>query len=234
MLAAEEFLCGSGAACPAAPSPAASSARRWLRPLLQWSGVVLAHAAVLGLVLQISPQARQVLGEVIIQASLIAPQALPVAPPEPSPPPPKPPRPQKPVTRTPPPPTPLLSVAPRAEAAAEAFVAPPPPAEPLPAAPAAPALPALIPPVFNADYLDNPAPQYPPMSRRRGETGRVLLRVYVSADGLAERVELRASSGFERLDAAAREAVARWRFVPARRGDEKVAAWVLVPISFVM
>lgn len=232
MLAAEEFLCGSGAACPAAPSPAASSARRWLRPLLQWSGVVLAHAAVLGLVLQISPQARQVLGEVI-QASLIAPQALPVAPPEPSPPPPKPPRPQKPVTRTPPPPTPLLSVAPRAEAA-EAFVAPPPPAEPLPAAPAAPALPALIPPVFNADYLDNPAPQYPPMSRRRGETGRVLLRVYVSADGLAERVELRASSGFERLDAAAREAVARWRFVPARRGDEKVAAWVLVPISFVM
>lgn len=231
MLAAEDFLCGSGAACPATPST-----RRWQRPVLQWSGVVLAHAAVLGLVLQISPQARQVLGEVI-QARLVAPQVLPVAPPEPSPPLPKPPRPLKPVSRQPSPPTPLLSVAPRTEAAAEAFVAPPPPAEPAPATagPAAPpAPPPLVPPVFNADYLDNPAPRYPPMSRRRGETGRVLLRVYVSADGLAERVEVRTSSGFERLDAAAREAVARWRFVPARRGDEKVAAWVLVPISFVM
>lgn len=93
---------------------------------------------------------------------------------------------------------------------------------------------ALVPPEFHADYLDNPAPPYPATSRRRGETGRVLLRVFVSADGHAERVEINASSGFELLDAAAREAVVRWRFVPARRGPEKVAAWVLVPISFVM
>lgn len=93
---------------------------------------------------------------------------------------------------------------------------------------------ALVPPLFHADYLDNPAPPYPSTSRRRGESGRVLLRVFVSADGKAERVEINTSSGFELLDAAAREAVARWRFVPARRGPEKVAAWVLVPISFVM
>lgn len=72
------------------------------------------------------------------------------------------------------------------------------------------------------------------MSRRLGEKGRVLLRVFVSAAGRAERVEVKASSGFERLDFAARESVAGWRFVPARCGDEHVAAWVLVPISFVM
>lgn len=100
---------------------------------------------------------------------------------------------------------------------------------------AGPGMPAaLVPPLFHADYLDNPAPPYPSTSRRRGESGRVLLRVFVSADGKAERVEINTSSGFELLDAAAREAVARWRFVPARRGPEKVAAWVLVPISFVM
>lgn len=93
---------------------------------------------------------------------------------------------------------------------------------------------ALIPPVFSADYLENPAPPYPQVSRRRGETGRVLLRVYVSTNGRAERVEINASSGFARLDTAARDAVFEWRFVPARRGSEQVAAWVLIPIAFVM
>ncbi|MCL2021164.1 MAG: energy transducer TonB [Betaproteobacteria bacterium] len=92
----------------------------------------------------------------------------------------------------------------------------------------------LTAPIFNADYLENPRPAYPQLSRRRGETGRVLLRVYVSASGRAERIEINKSSGFERLDSAARDAVLGWRFVPARRGSEHVAAWVLIPISFVM
>ena len=36
----------------------------------------------------------------------------------------------------------------------------------------------------------------------------------------------------QRLDRAAEDAVARWRFVPARRGESAVEAWVLVPIVF--
>jgi protein TonB len=88
------------------------------------------------------------------------------------------------------------------------------------------------PPRFDADYLDNPAPAYPALSRRMGEQGRVLLRVYVLADGNAGQVEIRESSGYERLDRAARDTVARWRFVPARQGDKAVAGWVLVPVSF--
>lgn len=90
----------------------------------------------------------------------------------------------------------------------------------------------MVPPRFDADYLDNPAPVYPALSRRLGEQGRVLLRVYVLADGSVGQVEVRESSGFERLDRAARETVVRWRFVPARQGERPVAAWVLVPISF--
>jgi TonB family protein len=54
----------------------------------------------------------------------------------------------------------------------------------------------------------------------------------VDADGRAEQVDLYTSSGSQRLDAAALEAVRRWRFVPARQGDRAVAAWVLVPLSF--
>lgn len=87
-------------------------------------------------------------------------------------------------------------------------------------------------PRFDADYLDNPAPAYPPLSRKLGEFGQVTLRVFVSADGQADKVEIRESSGYERLDRAARDAVSRWRFVPARQGDKEVAAWVLVPVSF--
>ena len=70
------------------------------------------------------------------------------------------------------------------------------------------------------------------LHRRLGEQGRVLLRVFVSPDGAAAQVEIRESSGFERLDRAARDTVLRWRFVPARQGERGVAAWVLVPITF--
>lgn len=88
------------------------------------------------------------------------------------------------------------------------------------------------PPRFNADYLDNPAPRYPSLSRRAGEQGRVLLRVHVAAAGTALEVTLHKTSGFERLDRAALETVKQWKFVPARQGDKPVDAWVIVPIQF--
>jgi protein TonB len=87
---------------------------------------------------------------------------------------------------------------------------------------------------FDADYLQNPKPVYPPMSRRLGEEGKVVLRVRVSAQGQALSVEVRQSSGFTRLDDAARSAVERWRFVPARQGEQAVEAWVLVPLTFTL
>jgi len=92
----------------------------------------------------------------------------------------------------------------------------------------------ITPPRFNADYLHNPAPSYPPLSRRMGEQGRVILRVLVSTDGVAERIELKNSSGSRRLDQAALDTVKQWKFVPARQGDLKVPAWVLVPILFTL
>jgi protein TonB len=111
----------------------------------------------------------------------------------------------------------------------------------VPATPASPpmAVASMVPPAptfsaarFDPDYLSNPKPLYPPASRRLREEGQVVLRVRVSPAGLAEGIELRHSSGFPRLDQAALEAVARWRFIPARRGAEAVSAWVLVPINF--
>lgn len=64
------------------------------------------------------------------------------------------------------------------------------------------------------------------------EQGRVMLRVLVNPNGMAEDVQIRTSSGVMRLDEAAQETVRRWKFVPAKRGSEAVSAWVLIPISF--
>ncbi len=110
---------------------------------------------------------------------------------------------------------------------------PPAPAQASPASHAVPVAAATpTAPKFDADYLDNPKPVYPPISRREREQGKVLLRVYVEASGAAGKVELATSSGYERLDKAALAAVSRWRFAPARQGSEAVAAWVTVPIIF--
>lgn len=103
---------------------------------------------------------------------------------------------------------------------------------PSPAAPPAPAPPAVEAPRFDAAYLKNPAPAYPPLSRRMGEEGRVVLRVQVSASGSAEEVRIHSSSGFPRLDDAASAAVQGWRFVPATQAGKPVSAWVLVPLNF--
>lgn len=132
-------------------------------------------------------------------------------------------------------PPPAFQVAPQAppEPLPPVEAPPAPPAPPVAAAPPAPpAPPPIIPPNFNAAYLNNPAPAYPAMARRMGETGKVLLRVYVAPDGHAEKIELNRSSGSQTLDRAALEAVASWRFVPAKQGDHPVPAWVLVPIAF--
>ena len=109
------------------------------------------------------------------------------------------------------------------------------PSQPEPVAAPAVAAPAPITAArFDADYLQNPKPVYPPMSRRMGEEGRVVLRVKVSAQGLPISIEIKQSSGVQRLDDAARSAVERWRFVPAKQGNEPVEATVLVPLNFTL
>ncbi|MEO6699805.1 MAG: TonB family protein [Paraperlucidibaca sp.] len=92
--------------------------------------------------------------------------------------------------------------------------------------------PAVVPPRFDAAYLNNPTPSYPALSRRNGETGRVLLRVQVGTDGLPKAITIAESSQFARLDEAALAAVERWRFIPAKQGDKAITEWVLVPLNF--
>ena len=75
-------------------------------------------------------------------------------------------------------------------------------------------------------------PSYPTSARRAGIQGTTLLGVFVGADGRVGDVIVKQSAGHPDLDAAAAEAVKRWRFEPGRRGSEPVAMWVLLPVEF--
>ncbi|MEQ1597822.1 MAG: energy transducer TonB [Methylotenera sp.] len=90
----------------------------------------------------------------------------------------------------------------------------------------------IEPPRFGVSYLNNPAPDYPAMSRRAGEEGRVVMKVLVSTEGLADEVQIEKSSGSERLDDAAMNAVKKWRFIPAKKNNQPLSAYVLVPMKF--
>lgn len=75
-------------------------------------------------------------------------------------------------------------------------------------------------------------PTYPAQSRRLGEEGSVKLRILVDATGRPKTIEVMASSGFQRLDQAAQEAVRRWRFKAATDGSRAIEAWTQVGVTF--
>jgi len=87
-------------------------------------------------------------------------------------------------------------------------------------------------PIARDPRLNNPEPPYPYESRRRGEEGRVILKVRVAADGTAASVEVDKSSGYRRLDMTARRTVSRWTFIPAKQNNAAVEAWTKVTILF--
>jgi len=224
--------------------PSGDRPRRSLVVFLAGSTAV--HAVIVGVMpgFSNSPPVPPAVLEVLLQQ----PKPLPVAPPEPETPPPvkrksepkhkpepalTPVKPQATVKADQP--APVLSLPAQQAPAESPFTVPGPgPAEVPAAAPQKPqvASVAATPPAYNAAYLRNPAPRYPLAARRFGEQGTVTLRVLVTAEGLPARVDVEKTSGSVNLDSAAIEAVKGWRFTPARRGNEAVEGWVLVPIVF--
>ena len=89
-------------------------------------------------------------------------------------------------------------------------------------------------PSHRASYLRNAQPEYPYLSRRYREEGQVVLRVLVTAQGTAGRVELKSSSGHVALDTSALVAVRRWRFVPAKQAGTPIDMWYSVAINFTL
>ncbi|MDZ3832668.1 MAG: energy transducer TonB [Sphingopyxis sp.] len=107
-----------------------------------------------------------------------------------------------------------------------------------PAVPAASA--AVAPPTpvaagdLSATMVHAPPPRYPRESRRLREQGTVVLRVLLGADGKVADIGVAKSSGHGRLDAAALDAVRKWRWRPTLRQGEPVQVRGSVEIPFVL
>jgi len=78
----------------------------------------------------------------------------------------------------------------------------------------------------------NNPPEYPWTARLQGYQGRVVLSVWVSAEGQADRLAVLRSSGYPSLDRAAVAAVQGWRFQPARRAGYDTGSLLYVPVVF--
>ena len=206
------------------------------------TGVVLVHACLIWLLAErlstpewVSPSEQVILASVV--ADMPAPAVRPPTPAQVT----KPPSTFVPVRPEPAPTvptTPSTTPSPAAQATAMPQTVPPMPTSSTSGAastrPALASPAAVVLPASDADYLHNPPPAYPRMSRRMGEQGTVLLRVFISTEGRAEKAEIRTSSGYARLDEAALETVQRWRYVPGKRAGQPEAMWFNVPIRFVL
>lgn len=224
--------------------------QRSQRPLWGLAAVVLVHLAVLwALSLGWAPQVMQKM-PTVVQAMLLQetpPPALPPPPPRPAqalpppapkppPPPPAPVPPSRPPLTPETPPTPAAPAwvppsevpATASPAPSQAITAVSTPAAPsavvnAPAAPARPAAPVRTAATVSAAQCDKP--DYPSASRRMEEEGTVSLRFLVGVDGKVLQSEIEKSSGFKRLDEAARAGLSKCRFKPATVNGQPEPAW---------
>lgn len=158
---------------------------------------------------------------------------------------------QKPTLPTPALPAPLSTPEFQVTTAAEPSLAPPsPPVQAAPlvvavaAVPAQAAIraepaqasyqPASLPPEHGSCSARGVERHYPALLRERGVQGQVLLRVQVNEQGRAAEVQVQGGSGWRLLDEAARQIAMACPYLPARRGEQRLAAWVEYPIRFAL
>jgi protein TonB len=164
---------------------------------------------------------------------MAAPEPLPLTPSPP--PPPKSPTPPAQVTQLPRADSPVLATPPAAANANAITVAatntPPAPV----AAPPLPVAAATVQPAPVAKPVERSAPalasancekpEYPMVSRRKEEEGTVYLKFLIGVDGQVQQSEVEKSSGFRRLDEAARAGLAKCKFKPATVDGVPVDGW---------
>lgn len=68
-------------------------------------------------------------------------------------------------------------------------------------------------------------PDYPSASRRLEEEGTVMLKFLVGVDGKVKESVVEKTSGFKRLDEAARQGLAKCQFKPGTENGQPVEGW---------
>jgi protein TonB len=233
-----------------AGTTSASSVRTNSRALTATAAVAAIHVALLAVILTLRHEPVQVaLESHVMTAQLLPPTpvAAPVAMQSIAPPPPRPTPPvhTRPKVQPKPTPTPTPTPTPLHEAVAPsptpvAAPDPTPPAPPTPATPPAAAAPAIgrqtmeISAPRNVSHVEcNIAqPDYPMVSKRRGETGSASVRFVIGLTGKLENIELKKSSGFSRLDDAALAAMRASACKPYLENGQPVRAAYTQPFDF--
>lgn len=212
------------------------------RATLTTAAIVIAlHAVIIAVVLTASKRTEplKVAAPHVVMATMINPTPVVVPVAQPTPPKPE-------VHKTPPKvvhrPTPKPLPAPTPKPTP--FAAPDPtPTPPAPATPAKTAPPPMAPapaPVVDPNIPKNvrhltcasTPPDYPALSRRRGETGTVVIQFVVDTSGNVESARVKSSSGFDRLDAAAKAAALASPCTPYMEGGQAVKAITERPYVF--
>jgi periplasmic protein TonB len=99
--------------------------------------------------------------------------------------------------------------------------------------PVAPVAQTFVPPIVESiEYVRSSPPVFPKESQRRREYGTVVLLVLVDARGRPAQIEVERSSGYARLDDAARNAVEKFLFRPYEKNGIAQPAQVRIPIGF--
>ncbi len=111
---------------------------------------------------------------------------------------------------------------------------PPPPPPPVVEVPPLPPQPVVLSNELSVSCPERSPPDYPALSMRMNEQGKVVLRVELGEDGRMVRTEVKTSSGSRRLDEAALNAVKTWRCNPAMRNGAAVRAVALQPFNFIL
>ncbi len=207
------------------------------RKLIGLAGVVVLHALLFwaiqaGLTRTVMQKMPTVVQALLLEEKRPELPALPPTPPAPPPPPaaPTPPK-TPPAAYVPPADTPVVSAPPNAIAAVSAT--PPPVAastSPAPTAAPAAALRSSAPVRTTAgvNIAQCDKPEYPSASRRMEEEGTVALRFLVGPDGKVIQSEVEKSSGYKRLDEAARAGLSKCQFRPATVDGKPEQAWTTI------
>jgi protein TonB len=89
----------------------------------------------------------------------------------------------------------------------------------------------ILPAAPDAIFHNRP-PVYPREASQNGQHGTVVVVIHISPSGQAASVDVVNSSGYVLLDSAARDAVMRWRFLPAVKDGQPVASEMRMSFVF--
>lgn len=194
--------------------------------------IVLLHAVLIAALIQARQHVQRVRETRLSVVNLLPPPPPPAAdtPPPPS-------QPQivapPPLVQVPVPPMPTVATTPES--------LPPAPTAPPAAISAPPAPPAASPGAsivqggdLGTQMVAGKPPRYPIESRRKREQGTVVLALTLGLDGGVDSLDIARSSGFPRLDNAARDAVRGWRWKPVMRDGQAFRVKGVVEIPFIL